>query len=75
MKLRKRLSRLTSGLVIRNHTFSSQWIYKKYIIIIEGHGPILPFLIISPFSKVNYVDHETTELTFILKFIEDKVSG
>jgi phospholipase C len=36
-----------------------------------GHGPRLPLLIVSPFSKVNYVDHHITDQTSILKFIED----
>ncbi len=36
-----------------------------------GHGPRLPLLIVSPFSKVNYVDHQITDQTSILKFIED----
>jgi phospholipase C len=36
-----------------------------------GYGPRLPILIVSPFSKVNYVDHQITDQTSILKFIED----
>lgn len=36
-----------------------------------GHGPRLPLLIVSPFSKINYVDHQITDQTSILKFIED----
>jgi phospholipase C len=36
-----------------------------------GYGPRLPLLIISPFAKVNFVDHSTTDQTSILKFIED----
>jgi phospholipase C len=36
-----------------------------------GHGPRLPILIVSPLSKVNYVDHQITDQTSILKFIED----
>jgi phospholipase C len=36
-----------------------------------GYGPRLPLLIVSPFSKVNYVDHRITDQTSILKFIED----
>jgi phospholipase C len=36
-----------------------------------GYGPRLPLLIVSPFSKVNYVDHHITDQTSILKFIED----
>jgi phospholipase C len=36
-----------------------------------GYGPRLPLLIVSPFSKINYVDHQVTDQTSILKFIED----
>ena len=36
-----------------------------------GHGPRLPILIVSPFSKVNYIDHQVTDQKSILKFIED----
>ncbi|HEX9318238.1 MAG TPA: alkaline phosphatase family protein [Nitrososphaeraceae archaeon] len=36
-----------------------------------GHGPRLPIIIVSPFSKVNYVDHQIIDQTSILKFIED----
>src|SRR2546423_3327193 len=36
-----------------------------------GYGPRLPLLVISPYSKVNYVDHTRTDQTSILKFIED----
>jgi phospholipase C len=36
-----------------------------------GYGPRLPLLIISPFSRVNYIDHQITDQTSILKFIED----
>ena len=36
-----------------------------------GYGPRLPILTISPFSKVNYIDHQITDQTSILKFIED----
>ena len=35
-----------------------------------GYGQRLPLLMISPFSKVNYVDHSVTDQTSILKFIE-----
>jgi len=31
----------------------------------------MPFLVISPFARRNYVDHATTDLTSILRFIED----
>jgi phospholipase C len=36
-----------------------------------GYGPRLPLLIISPFAKVNYVDHGITDQTSIIHFIED----
>jgi phospholipase C len=36
-----------------------------------GPGPRLPLLVISPFSKVNSVDHTQTEQASITKFIED----
>ncbi len=36
-----------------------------------GYGPRLPLLIISPYSKVNFVDHTVTDQASILRFIED----
>jgi phospholipase C len=36
-----------------------------------GYGPRLPLLVISPYSKVNHVDHTLTDQTSVLKFIED----
>ncbi len=36
-----------------------------------GYGPRLPLLVISPYSKVNYVDHTHTDQTSVLRFIED----
>ena len=39
-----------------------------------GYGPRLPFLVISPFAKQNYVDHAVTDQTSILRFIEDNWS-
>ena len=36
-----------------------------------GYGPRLPLVVISPYSKVNYVDHTRTDQTSVLKFIED----
>jgi phospholipase C len=35
-----------------------------------GYGPRLPLLVISPFSKVNFVDNTLTDQSSILKFIE-----
>ncbi len=39
-----------------------------------GYGPRLPLLAISPYSKVNYVDHTLTDQSSILRFIEDNWS-
>ena len=36
-----------------------------------GYGPRLPLLVISPYAKVNHVDHTLTDQSSILKFIED----
>ncbi len=36
-----------------------------------GYGPRLPLLVISAWSKTNYVDHTLTDQSSILRFIED----
>jgi phospholipase C len=36
-----------------------------------GYGPRMPLLVISPWAKVNFVDHSLTDQTSILRFIED----
>lgn len=36
-----------------------------------GPGPRLPLLVISPWSRTNFVDHHVTEQASITKFIED----
>jgi len=36
-----------------------------------SYGPRTPLLVISPYSKVNYVDHTVTDQASILKFVED----
>src|SRR5262249_7264709 len=36
-----------------------------------GYGPRLPLLVISPFARVNFVDHTVTDQASILRFIED----
>ncbi|HMI53475.1 MAG TPA: alkaline phosphatase family protein [Candidatus Saccharimonadales bacterium] len=36
-----------------------------------GYGPRLPLLVISPYSKQNYVDHRITDQSSILRFIEE----
>ncbi len=36
-----------------------------------GYGPRMPLLVISPWSKSNFVDHTITDQTSIIRFIED----
>lgn len=36
-----------------------------------GYGPRIPMLVISPWSKQNYVDHTVTDQSSIIRFIED----
>jgi phospholipase C len=36
-----------------------------------GYGPRLPLIIVSPYSKVNYVSHQIIDQSSILRFIED----
>lgn len=36
-----------------------------------GYGPRLPFLVISPWSRVNFVDHTITDQSSVIRFIED----
>jgi phospholipase C len=36
-----------------------------------GYGPRLPMMVISPYAKVNYVDHTVTDQSSVLRFIED----
>jgi phospholipase C len=36
-----------------------------------GYGPRQPLLVISPWAKDNFVDHTVTDLTSVLRFIED----
>jgi phospholipase C len=36
-----------------------------------GYGTRLPFLVVSPFAKRNFVDSTLTDITSILRFIED----
>jgi phospholipase C len=40
-----------------------------------GYGPRLPLLVISPFSKVNFVDHSVTDQSSIIRFVEDNWLG
>jgi phospholipase C len=35
-----------------------------------GYGPRIPYLVISPWSKVNYVSHKTTDQSSTIAFIE-----
>ncbi|HUO34351.1 MAG TPA: alkaline phosphatase family protein [Candidatus Acidoferrum sp.] len=36
-----------------------------------GYGPRLPFIVISPFAKANYVSHSLSDQTSITRFIEN----
>jgi phospholipase C len=36
-----------------------------------GYGPRLPLLIISPYAKINFIDHGIADQSSILRFIED----
>jgi phospholipase C len=36
-----------------------------------GYGPRLPLLVISPWSRYNFVDHSLTDQTSVLRFVED----
>lgn len=36
-----------------------------------GYGPRLPFLVVSPWARENFVDHTTTDQTSSLQFIEE----
>ena len=36
-----------------------------------GYGPRLPFLVISPWAKKNFIDHTLTDQTSSIRFIEE----
>jgi len=40
-----------------------------------GFGPRLPFLVISPYSKFNFVDHTVTNQASVIRFVEDNWLG
>ncbi len=40
-----------------------------------GYGPRIPFLVISPFAKRNFVDHTITDQSSVVRFIEDNWLG
>jgi phospholipase C len=40
-----------------------------------GYGPRMPLLVISPYAKTNFVDHQVTDQTSIIHFIEDNWLG
>jgi phospholipase C len=40
-----------------------------------GYGPRLPLMLISPWAKTNFVDHNVTDQTSIIRFIEDNWLG
>jgi phospholipase C len=39
-----------------------------------GYGPRQPLLVISPYSRQNYVDHQISDQSSILRFVEDNWS-
>jgi phospholipase C len=36
-----------------------------------GYGPRLPLVVISPYTRENYVSHNVTDQASVVKFIED----
>ena len=40
-----------------------------------GYGPRMPLLVISPWSRENFVDHTVTDQTSVIRFIEDNWLG
>ena len=40
-----------------------------------GYGPRLPLLVLSPYARRNAVDHQVTDQTSILRFVEDNWLG
>ena len=40
-----------------------------------GYGPRLPFLVVSPWARQNFVDHTVTDQTSVTSFIEDNWLG
>jgi phospholipase C len=40
-----------------------------------GYGPRQPLLVISPFSKPNFIDHTVTDQSSVVRFIEDNWLG
>ena len=40
-----------------------------------GYGTRLPFLVVSPYAKVNYVDHTLIDQSSVTRFIEDNWLG
>lgn len=40
-----------------------------------GYGPRLPLLVISPYAKINFVDHSVTDQSSVIRYIEDRWLG
>jgi len=36
-----------------------------------GYGPRIPFVVISPYAKANFVDHTLIDQSSVIRFIED----
>ncbi len=39
-----------------------------------GMGPRIPFVVISPYARQNYIDHRVTDFSSVVRFIEDNWS-
>ncbi len=40
-----------------------------------GYGPRQPLLVVSPWARINYVDHSITDQSSVLRFVEDNWLG
>jgi phospholipase C len=60
------------------NTVTALWNYAQHFAMSDnsfcGYGTRLPFLVVSPWAKQNYVDHGVTDQTSIIHFIEDNWS-
>ena len=55
----------------RNWLYSHESLTNQIDLDRCGYGPRLPFLVVSPHAKVNFVEHKLTDQTSIIRFIED----
>jgi phospholipase C len=40
-----------------------------------GYGPRMPFLVVSPYARTNFVDHTMTDQSSVIRFVEDNWLG